>query len=248
MFKTRRIQTLRNAKSASGDLENSQHAVYFPGDNGDGMNLGVELASTFAGDFSTSQWLWSTATDGSDSGYIWLTGSTGNINYLLVYEDDAYYGVDSANANIASSVWNTHRWNHIVTSYDDTNNVAKTFLNGIEVDSDSLDKEVITDGVNLTVGAGTNLTDYNWKGYISDFAIYNNNMTINEVKTIYNNKAPFNHMKWQFSKYLVGWWQCGDGKENAAGTTIYDMSTNSNNFTLRGNVAIKPYPNPLQIK
>ena len=246
MFKARRIQTLRNAKSASGDLENSQHAVYMDGTD-DYMNLAVEHATTFAGDFSTSMWFYSTETNNSESSYLWYTGSSGNYIYSFLFQDDIYFGLDSANANISASVLTTNRWNHIVHSYDDTNNVAKTFLNGVEVDSDSIDKEVITDGVNFTVGAATT-GGTGFKGYISNIALYSNNMTINEVKTIYNDKQPFNHMDWQFAKHLVGWWRCGDGKENATGSTIYDMSNSSNNFTLRNNAVIKPWPNMMELK
>ena len=32
----------------------------------------------------------------------------------------------------------------------------------------------------------------------------------------------------------VGWWRMGAGTEDGSGTTIYDMSTNSNNGTLSG--------------
>jgi hypothetical protein len=37
----------------------------------------------------------------------------------------------------------------------------------------------------------------------------------------------------------VGWWRMGAGTENGTGTTIYDMSTNSNNGTLGDDPEIK---------
>ena len=45
--------------------------------------------------------------------------------------------------------------------------------------------------------------------------------------------GDFNHTNWEKSGDLTLWWKMGDGTERGSGSTIYDMSTNSYNGTVR---------------
>ena len=58
-------------------------------------------------------------------------------------------------------------------------------------------------------------------------------MDIWELKTMYNNGEPFNHMGWKYAKDLKGWWRMGDGIEPGnVSATVPDMSSNSNDGTM----------------
>ena len=57
-------------------------------------------------------------------------------------------------------------------------------------------------------------------------------MSSSQIKTLYNGREPYNHKEGVASSSLIGWWRMGDGTEWGAGTTIYDMSANSNNGTM----------------
>ena len=77
-------------------------------------------------------------------------------------------------------------------------------------------------------GGGSNTFD----GKFSEWAIYDKELSAAEVKLIYNNREPFNHMEWSGTANCKGWYRFGDGNERGSGTTIYDMSGNGNNGTL----------------
>jgi hypothetical protein len=49
-----------------------------------------------------------------------------------------------------------------------------------------------------------------------------------DIVAIYNSGVPADIS----SLNPVGWWRMGDGTEAGSGTTVYDMSSNSNNGTL----------------
>ena len=78
---------------------------------------------------------------------------------------------------------------------------------------------------------GPDATDF-FKGNISEAFVYNTTLTSSQVATIYNGREPYNHKEGVASGNLQAWYRMGDGLENNSGTTIYDMSDNSNNGTM----------------
>ena len=67
---------------------------------------------------------------------------------------------------------------------------------------------------------------------ISEIAIYHTALSASQVRTIYNGREPYNHKEGIATGNLKGWWRMGDGLERHSGTTIYDMSNNTNNGTM----------------
>lgn len=65
-------------------------------------------------------------------------------------------------------------------------------------------------------------------GDISEIAIYNKELTQDEVTSIYNLRQPYNHKKGSISDNLIHWWRMGDGDENASQTVVYDMAGSVN--------------------
>ena len=80
-------------------------------------------------------------------------------------------------------------------------------------------------------GQGTNGVVYEYKGNISEIAIYNKALSASEAKTIYNGREPYNHKEGVCSSNLQAWWRMGDGvldsKQNShAHTGIVSDETN----------------------
>ena len=50
-----------------------------------------------------------------------------------------------------------------------------------------------------------------FNGNISEVAIYNSALTVNQVKTIYNGREPYNHKEGVASGNLTSWYRMGDG-------------------------------------
>jgi len=65
-----------------------------------------------------------------------------------------------------------------------------------------------------------------------EVSIWDAALSAGSISTIYNSGVPTDLNADSNAGNLVGWWRMGDGTEGASGTTIYDMSTNSNNGTM----------------
>ena len=135
-------------------------------------------------------------------------------------------------------------WYHFVGTREQSGSdtIHKLYLNGAQIGSD------------LTVpsGAGNNLNDddHNFligaknggatpmDGNISEILFYNKVLSASEVATIYNGREPYNHKEGIASGNLQAWWRMGDGLERGSGTTIHDMSDNSNNGTMTNMEAV----------
>jgi len=63
---------------------------------------------------------------------------------------------------------------------------------------------------------------------LDEFSVFDSALSSSDITAIYNSGTPTDLT----SLSPVGWWRMGDGTESASGTTIYDMSANSNNGTL----------------
>tara|TARA_R100000808_G_C2143353_1_gene151131 strand:- start:1358 stop:2422 length:1065 start_codon:yes stop_codon:yes gene_type:complete len=117
----------------------------------------------------------------------------------------------------------TGRWWHVVATVSSgtvqfyVNGTAKTSSSGITITGTTQD---------LIIGATPSYNFFN--GHIDEAAIFNSALSASDVVSIYNNGNPAD-----LSSYNpVGWWRMGDGTEAGSGTTVYDMSSNSNNATL----------------
>ena len=65
-------------------------------------------------------------------------------------------------------------------------------------------------------------------GLIDEVSVFNSELSASDITAIYNSGVPTDIS----SLSPVGWWRMGDGTEAGSGTTVYDMSSNSNNGTL----------------
>ena len=128
---------------------------------------------------------------------------------------------------------NTGQWYHAVITYDASkaSSGIKLYLDGSRVDDADYASGTYTASANTTTGLRVGGLEFNSTvsdGKIDELAIFNSTLSASDVTDIYNSGKPDS-----LTSYTpVGWWRMGDGTEGASGTTVYDMSTNSNNATL----------------
>ena len=120
------------------------------------------------------------------------------------------------------------KWAHIVISYSNTSDALVLYING------SAETVNTTSGTFIDIPNSSNTFQIGngFLGKISDVAIYNTALSASNVTSIYDGGDSYRHNTGVANANLIGWWRMGDGAENGKGTTIYDASTNSNNFTL----------------
>ena len=98
----------------------------------------------------------------------------------------------------------------------------------------------ISNRENFTIGAlkHNSAIESPMNGNIDEVAIWDVALDADAVSAIYNSGTPIaldsDSGNYDNSANLQGWWRMGDGTEGASGTTIYDMSDNSNNGTWNG--------------
>ena len=166
------------------------------------------------------------------------------------YRIQAKYSADPA--------WVANKWLHIAATRtthdaDGTHNPSgvdshyKIFVNGkqdatstvIAVDGGTndllaADKAVDDNNSDFRVGMNHSNSMEFGPGQITDVAYYKGEILPEHIQKIYSSgMGDFNHTSWEKSGDLTLWWKMGDGTERGSGSTIYDMSTNSYNGTVR---------------
>jgi|2_EtaG_2_1085320.scaffolds.fasta_scaffold22991_3 hypothetical protein len=237
MFPSRRI-------TMGGDVFRDEYSLAFDGTD-DHVAVGNnQYLYVNDEDFAFTCWFKTTTTeddymysggDGSDQGLISfrLRGNvSGDIRCFLKDWDN---GQELA-FNTSATGLNDGAWHHFAYTLDWSAKKGYAYVDGVLSQSATNtnivtlanDADVIHIGKRSTTTGGT----YEFTGNISDIAIYNRFLSASEVATIYNGREPFNHRNSSFFSNLQAWWRMGDGLEGASGTTIYDMSPNSNNGTM----------------
>lgn len=77
---------------------------------------------------------------------------------------------------------------------------------------------------------------------IDELSIWDDVLSDAEAAEVYNNGTPTNLSTHSNVTYLIGWWRMGDGTEQGTGSTVYDMSSNSNNGTLNNTIFTTDHP------
>jgi len=183
------------------------------------------------GDFTTSIWfklavspsgLYRCIYDFRTGGSVYApTLYTSNVSGYRLY---AWNGSSAVNYNTLLS---SGQWYHVAYVREGT--TGTIYLDGSSVASG-------TDSRNYTLASplprlggppgGVSASYFN--GLLDEFSVFDSALSSSDITAIYNSGTPTDLT----SLSPVGWWRMGDGTESASGTTIYDMSANSNNGTL----------------
>ena len=249
MFPSRRV-------TLGGDVFRDEYSLAFDGTD-DYLDTGASFQSTWRDSFSIA--LWIKVNDGQGTTVTMLgtknaddeddtmfqIHNSGKLRLFYKANDDPV-AVKESSASFSNGV---NPWTHVAVTLDKS--VAdpivasgiKTYVNGIEtINTLDLGATTLSNmaawtssdeafiGANDNNGTAEGFVD----GKISDLAIYSTALSASQIATIYNGRAPYNHREGIASGNLGGWWRMGDGTERGAGTTVYDMSANSNNGTMTG--------------
>ena len=149
---------------------------------------------------------------------------------------------DNAHWRNSSYIIPINAWSHIVLTYDDStySNSPVIYVNGDSTllnannTPESGETAVSDASYDLRIGFSNNETQP-FKGNIDEVAIWDVILDADAVSAIYNSGSPIDLTKasgdYDNEGDLIGWWRMGDGTEAGEGSTIYDMSNNSNNGT-----------------
>jgi hypothetical protein len=232
MFPTRRITT------SGGDVFRDEFSLAFDGTD-DYIATGADTSVA-----NGTYMFWAKSSETGENRGIFGHGSTqiGAFHFhhasskpLLYLNTDFYRFWDDTSAQ-DDGQW--HFWVVVVNVSDIT--ACRLYVDGIEQTASSTTSSGSAPTGDWTSGLKIGTNSAGSGNYcncsISEFAWYNtilsNAVLLSHIKTIYNGREPYNHKEGVMSNYLQGWWRMGDGLENHSGTTIYDMSDNTNNGTM----------------
>jgi len=219
--------------------------------NGTSQYVQVGSVSTFdfgsSISFTLSAWV---KTSSSGQQRIISTGHFGWTNGFFLKASNADSGTDVASveagigagtvqsSSIAFSgtvTTNDGNWHHIVVTFDQTNYVAKIYVDGIQsgivkvtgtcgsVSGSNLNYSGCNinanHSVNTTIAAYATGVEY-LNGLADDVRIYNRTLTATEVQDLYNNSGP-----------LVGWWKLQDGTATTSSTPTTAVDSSGNSYT-----------------
>ena len=184
----------------------SDGAAYF-----DGTNDYVELSGAFNYNVhSISAWVKPTAIVGGSSIFDYRDANNDGI-YLYLADGDVNYQINNTDGHY-NSVLTLNQWWHIVATNDGS--TSTIYVNGVSVETADTSGETINIAGTYQprIGARSHTSPDNYfNGNISEVAIYISALTINQVKTIYNGREPYNHKEGVASGNLKSWYRMGDG-------------------------------------
>ena len=212
----------------------------------DGANdhMSTSSSSDFAfgtGGFSIGMWFYSNGTSNTNifdfrssggSLYVpslWLRTNGGGSHIRYYVQGSGGYLVN------AYPTLNTGNWYHVLIAGNGT--TTSIYLNGNSTALASASDTTNYQAAPLTLGKYFGNNSYTWNGLIDEFAVWNACLDGDDANAIYNSGTPndlTNAASYNTSRTsnLVGYWRMGDGTEAGSGTTVYDMSGNSNDGTL----------------
>ena len=207
MFPTRRITT------GGGDVFRDEFSLAFDGSN-DNIRISDVTVDT---DGACAIVFWAKYAGGGSSPWCVL-GNTSDANskhLRFVGTDDLKWENDTTDEEAVINLpiaFTDQQWHHyVVVSNSGT---VTAYQDGVActIAGDNLSSSNCT--FNSIGGQGTNGVVYEYKGNISEIAIYNKALSASEVKTLYNGREPYNHKEGVCSSNLQAWWRMGDGSAN----------------------------------
>ena len=222
MFPTRRI-------TMGGDKFRDEFSLAFDGTD-DFIQLLSTTDSVHDANFSYLFWAKRNATDAIHN----ILGDTASgANYILfsttgLLSIETNSAGDQADGTLVSDDTNWHYYAVVISG---GNGTCQMYQDGVALSMTNPDLDADLKYRRIG-GQGSGGTTNSFNGNISEVSIYNKALSASEVKSIYNGREPYNHKEGVCSSNLQAWWRMGDGLENHSGTTIYDMSDNTNNGTM----------------
>jgi len=145
------------------------------------------------------------------------------------------YGIDM-NSGVAPVV---NEWTHLVYTYaGGSGGAMKLYVNGVEKATHTGNANVPTSSLSGTyIGSIANNTSFNFNGKISQAGVWNEELTANEVSSLYNHGLPVDlktdQAAYTSSSNLVGYWRMGSGTLDT-----YPLIADQTNATLGSELVV----------
>jgi len=187
------------------------------------------------GAITISAWVKVNSFDSNSDGIVSKTDNANGHGYGLYVDKGADTSTGTAvfhskNYNTAKAVTGalvTNTWYHIAGTFLLADELNKIYLDGSLVDSTATGTvDILPDNEALEFGRVFKDAGNTLNGIIDEVSIFDVVKTVGDLRDG-SKPADLTGMS-----NLVGWWRMGDGTEGASGTTIYDMSANTNNGTM----------------
>ena len=192
------------------DVFRDEHSLAF-----DGSNDYVELSGAFNYTVhSISIWVKEASISGASSLFDYRDANNDGIHIYLA-DGKPLYQNNNADGYYNSAL-TLNQWHHIVCTNDGS--TSTIYVNGVAVETADTSGETISVGASTVarIGCRSHTSPDNYfNGNISEVAFYTSALTINQVKTIYNGREPYNHKEGVASGNLQAWYRMGDATDFA---------------------------------
>jgi hypothetical protein len=211
---------------------------------GDYMDAGAAVV-TGTSPITMSAWVYITGTLASYDQVVAIRGSTSTgTARMLGFETGGKVAFNTFGSQLTTNTTlSSNTWYHLAATC--TGGSAKVYIDGVLKASGSVTYNSVAGSNTLAVGRG-GTTEYIpakidevavWDEVLSDGGVSVGSTASGEIATLYNLGQP-GSISTLGTSGPEGWWRMGDGTEAGTGTTIYDMSANSNDGTLSGDAVI----------
>ena len=203
MFPSRRIVT------SGGDVFRNEYSLQFDGTDSY-VNCGNDSSLQIAGDMTYSCWF-KTSSSNSLLALIDKIGSnTGMFIFLSAGKPRIWIGTGSAVVNwenIGSDLRDGN-WHHLVV-VNDEDVATYAYIDGTAYNNGTATDMSANTTDNFNIGSYST-TAWEFDGLIDEVAIWNTALSSSQVKTLYNNREPFNAKNIALSS-LKAYYRMGDG-------------------------------------
>ena len=119
---------------------------------------------------------------------------------------------------------NDDTWYHLALVYDNDNGVFSTYLDGVQMASNTPNNDPMVPSIDLLIGNNIQNGDHFFQGYIDDISLWSGTLTEQQIQS-YMYTPPSND-----EPELVGYWNFNEGE----GDALADVSGNGNDGNING--------------
>ena len=213
----------------------------FDGTNPDsisfGTGIGDGIGDNYTGGMSISLWFKTSSTGGAEKGLFIFSGGVDAWGEITAYFsfNNLYIRVKGVLV-LTHAFTDTTSWHNLLINFLGPAESNQVYLDGTPIGSSFTYTDLDLNGETLTIGY-TYSTAYDYQGEMSNFQVWNTNLSGSEITTLYNNGTPYIGTQPQSSN-LQGWWKLdASATFDGSNWSIPDSSSNSNTGTSSGMTA-----------
>jgi hypothetical protein len=167
------------------------YALGFDGSN-DGVTISDSNSLDLMGNFSISLWVYMNNVTKNQT--FLAKGSGTSVNYFLDFKttndnqvEFGFYNGAFRSLAVNASELDLYEWNLITATWNETSNISRVYLNGVDKGSLQLDYNITRNSNALTLGHFQGYTQ-NFSGLMDELAIFNKTLNSSEVTDMFKLK------------------------------------------------------------